>query len=121
VVGNAAEPSLAAIRLSDGQTLTLRVGSPMPPGTKVVVALRPERIALHSTAHPEVDNGANVLAVKVVSRSYLGARFQYRLSVGGDSVKVESLDEINTSEAWIGIPREGSQVFVGNGKAGAAY
>jgi len=54
---------------------------------------------------------ATRIKAKVLTTSYLGARFQYDLDIGGDVLKVESLDQFYSDELYVTIPSSAFLVF----------
>jgi iron(III) transport system ATP-binding protein len=98
--------SVATVRMTDGQTLRARADMSMDNGAKVTVAIRPERLELIRGAEGAAGQDRTLLRGRVLSRSYLGARFQYDLDVCGEILKVESLDRFDDPELSIRVPVE---------------
>jgi iron(III) transport system ATP-binding protein len=101
------------VELQDGQKIAAMNHRRFPPGTKVLVALRPERLGLHGT-RPAGD-GQNVLQAKITGRSYLGARTLYMLDVGGAPLRVESDQLFEGTQAWVEIPESTCVLFPAEG------
>jgi iron(III) transport system ATP-binding protein len=79
----------AHVRL-DNTGLVVKVASTLPltHGDAVTVAVRPERLSVTS-ATADV-SGANVLETTVLTRSYVGSRYEYGLKLGSNVVQVIS-------------------------------
>jgi ABC-type Fe3+/spermidine/putrescine transport system ATPase subunit len=109
---------IGAITLIEGQVRgmedgMLRVGTaagdllaesdpPPPPGTRVTLAIRPERIAL-SSAPPSPAPGRATLEGTVATAVYVGSRTELRVTVaGGSPVVAETMDTPGSGLARIG-------------------
>jgi iron(III) transport system ATP-binding protein len=101
------------VELQDGQKIAAMNNRRFPPGTDVLVALRPERLGLHAT-RPAGD-GQNVLQAKITGRSYLGARTLYQVDVGGTPLRVESDQLFEGPQAWVEIPESTCVLFPAEG------
>jgi iron(III) transport system ATP-binding protein len=80
----------AHVRL-DNTGLVVKVASTLDlkPGDAVTVAVRPERLRITPSANAA---GANVLETTVLTRSYVGSRYEYGLKLGSNVVQVVSPD-----------------------------
>jgi len=80
---------IARVRL-DNTGLVVKVGSELAltPGDAVTVAVRPERLTI-APATADV-TGENVLDTSVLTRSYVGSRYEYGLRLGNNVVQVIS-------------------------------
>jgi iron(III) transport system ATP-binding protein len=94
-----------AIRLDGGATVTALARHDLGEGSKVVAAIRPERILVH--AGP----GERRLEARVAERSYLGARTLYHLEIGSVTLRAESPLALEAASVFIEIPTEGCITF----------
>ncbi len=80
---------IARVRL-DNTGLLVKVSSELAlaPGDAVTVAVRPERLTI-APATADV-TGANILDTSVLTRSYVGSRYEYGLRLGNNVVQVIS-------------------------------
>ncbi|MET4001907.1 iron(III) transport system ATP-binding protein [Arthrobacter sp. UYCu511] len=78
----------ATVRL-DNTGLEVKVASTLAlkPGDAVTVAVRPERLRITSSSDAA---GTNVLETTVLTRSYVGSRYEYGLQLGSNVVQVVS-------------------------------
>ena len=97
----AIDGKIATIQLDAGQAIRAQSPSPLSPGARVAVVVRPQKLAVGPAA------GANRLAGRVVSTSYLGGSAVYEIDIGkGTIVRANTL--LNGP-----ILREGEQVDLG--------
>jgi iron(III) transport system ATP-binding protein len=101
------------VELPGGQRLAALDAKRFAPGAAVLVALRPERLAIHAS-RPAGD-GQNVLHAKITGRSYLGARTLYQVDVGGTPLRVESDQLFDGTQAWVEIPEATCVLFPAEG------
>ena len=101
------------VELPGGQMIAALSGKAFAAQAPVLVALRPERLALHAS-RPAGD-GQNVLHAKITGRSYLGARTLYQVDVGGVVLRVESDQVFEGAEAWVEIPESTCVLFPAEG------
>lgn len=99
------------VRLGDGQTLTVSCPGPIQPETPVRVAVRPERLQMLGRREDAPSEAGAILKASIVSRSFLGARFQYDLDVDGTAAKVETSEHFATPEVLLWVPAGGSIAF----------
>jgi iron(III) transport system ATP-binding protein len=112
VAGDAGEGRVL-VELPGGERLAAVSRKRFAQGDEVLVALRPERLAIHD-ARPEGD-GRNVLAARLTGRSYLGARTLYQLEVGGVPLRVESDQRFDNPDAWVRVPESTCVLFPAQG------
>lgn len=74
------------IQLESGEVLTS--GRAAPPGDKVSVAIRSERIRLV----PVSEQASNTIPAKIVSGVYLGSKWQYLVEIKLGTMRVETMD-----------------------------
>lgn len=85
------DEGLVHVRLkSSGSVVQVKTATPVEFGQDVTVAVRPERLAIIPGAVTSA--GVNMLGTEVLTRTYVGSRFEYGLRVGRDVVKVVSQD-----------------------------
>jgi putative spermidine/putrescine transport system ATP-binding protein/spermidine/putrescine transport system ATP-binding protein len=92
---------IATIQLDVGQAIAMQSSSPLSPGARVAVVVRPQKLGIGPAA------GANRLAGRVVSTSYLGGSAVYEIDIGKSTI-VRANMLLNGS-----ILREGEQVDLG--------
>ncbi|MCF3933858.1 ABC transporter ATP-binding protein [Acuticoccus sp. M5D2P5] len=98
-------------RTEDGATVRLANGAmirtTMAPTTSadVVVAVRPERIALVD------ESGENTIPVTIGHSSYLGAAYQYEVTSGDLALRIQTDRPIDAKEARVRIPPEATTLF----------
>ncbi|MEO6943537.1 MAG: ABC transporter ATP-binding protein [Lacisediminihabitans sp.] len=79
----------AHVRLDNtGLIVKVASGLPLESGSPVTVAVRPERLTI-APATADV-TGENVLETSVLTRSYVGSRYEYGLRLGNNVVQVIS-------------------------------
>jgi iron(III) transport system ATP-binding protein len=105
-------PAMLDVGLDNGTRLEVPDARPIE--GRVIVAFRPERIALHA-AKPSGDR-PNLTPVRILARSYLGARTLYQVDMGGATVRVESDRAFDGSDAWLEIPPASCILFPSQGK-----
>jgi iron(III) transport system ATP-binding protein len=94
-----------AVRLDGGATVGALARQPLVAGSKVVAAIRPERIVVHASP------GDGRLEARVLDRSYLGARTLYHLGLGPVTLRAESPLALEGACVFIEIPAEGCITF----------
>lgn len=110
-VGQSFEKGGAEILLDNGSTLVASLPANLRTGSTVTVAIRPERVTMlrpHDTAPPE---RGQTIRGRIVGRTYLGARTQYDVSVGGRDIRVETHLEEQSGETSLWIPSHACSVF----------
>jgi iron(III) transport system ATP-binding protein len=75
---------------SSGAVIQVKTATPVEFGQDVTVAVRPERLSIIPGA--EAPAAVNALDTEVLTRTYVGSRFEYDLRVGRDVVKVVTQD-----------------------------
>ena len=103
--------SQLAVEISGGQTLLAEAAGNFAVGEEVVVAVRPERIQLGASELSPGSQDGTSLPGRSISRSYLGARYQYLVDIGGEVIKTESPESFPEGELWAWIPASGCTVF----------
>ncbi|HET7729774.1 MAG TPA: ABC transporter ATP-binding protein [Usitatibacter sp.] len=107
------QPGRVMVELPGGQAIAAASGKDFAVGSRVQVALRPERLVLHP-GQP-AGGGQNVLRGRITGRSYLGARTLYLLDIGGTPLRVESDRAFAGEEAWVEIPESTCVLFPAEG------
>ncbi len=106
------EGGRVTVALPGGQRLTALSGNSFRDGDAVLVALRPERLALHG-ARPAGEG--NFVQADITGRSYLGARTLYHADLGGRTVRVESDKTFGNGAIWVEIPEASCVLFPAQG------
>jgi ABC-type Fe3+/spermidine/putrescine transport system ATPase subunit len=92
---------IATLQLDAGQAIAMQSSSRLSPGARVAVVVRPQKLGIGPAA------GANRLAGRVVSTSYLGGSAVYEIDIGKSTI-VRANMVLNGP-----ILREGEQVDLG--------
>ncbi len=77
----------------------------------VVAALRPERLSVLPSPDRRPAEPGTVVACRSTTRSYLGARWQCHLALGGSTVKIETGEPLGDGTVHLWIPAGGCLVF----------
>jgi iron(III) transport system ATP-binding protein len=91
LIGRVVTPSAtsATVRLdSSGMIVTVATPTAVRAGEEVTIAIRPERLTI--TPKDATATGANVLDTVVLTRAYVGNRYEYGLKLGNIVVQVVS-------------------------------
>ena len=103
----------------DDSPLVLRVACPSGPapaaGGRVVVAVRPEAVAVHDDASRA--GRANVVTAPVVDRSYLGDHYRYSLRLGATTLVAQADRQLGGSHLTVEIPPDRARLFPAEPKA----
>jgi iron(III) transport system ATP-binding protein len=100
-----------AVRVERGRPLVVRTPRSIAPGTRVVVAVRPEKVRLLDARAADTGTEPNILQAHVAERSYVGSRYQYQLEVAGAVLRVETPTELPLPTVWVSIPPDSCAVF----------
>ena len=96
-------PGGCRVRLKSG--VVLDVVSPDDGGSRIVVAIRPERVRI-------VDgDGANVVAGVVVATEYHGALNVLTVDIGGERVRVESVRDRPPGPVRVQFPADALRIL----------
>ncbi|MGO4174503.1 ABC transporter ATP-binding protein [Bosea sp. TAF32] len=110
VVGNdTADGNVVSI--GEDQFLRLKSHRTLPLESSVRISVRPDRMRLLQSKEQRPGEDGAVLSARVLSCSYLGARFQYELDVAGSIAKVESQADVASSQVYLWVPSEGAVLF----------
>lgn len=102
----------AVIALPSGHEISATMVSDLPEGRVVMAALRPERLRIvNGDVVAEADEPGTLVRTRVVTRTYLGGRWQYMLELGEATIKVETLDEFADDALSLWIPMRACIVF----------
>ncbi len=106
---------LARIELADGQHVTVAAGAGRgaAPGARVTLAYRPEQIRLAGAADASDDRGS-VVAARIVSRAYVGGRWQVGLDLGGGPLRLETDRPPAGDRIRLWLPASGGILFQGS-------
>jgi iron(III) transport system ATP-binding protein len=107
VTGNA-----LSIRLDGGGKIELGLRPGIASGQRVIVAMRPERIAILGPGEAAPPEGS-LLEASIVERSYLGSRWMYHLEIGPTLLRVETARELPVGKVQIHFPPGAALVFAG--------
>ena len=100
-----------AVELPAGQVLHGVSRRELAVGSAVTVAARPERIELLVDDQPPPEGDGCVITARILTRSFLGSRYQYDLQVGEDMIKIQSLHQIAGSMVTMWVPKASCMVF----------
>jgi iron(III) transport system ATP-binding protein len=109
----------------DGGSVTVRVAggdatvrvdgldsaAPFAADARVTLGLRAERLRIRPAGRTR--DGANLLPVRLVKRSYAGSRYEYEVTYGDRRVVVETDDVVEGDELLLDVPSRGVHVFAG--------
>jgi iron(III) transport system ATP-binding protein len=102
--------NMALLELANGQRVEVAAERPPQQGTRVTLAVRPEQMRV--AAAGETTNGeGSVVDARVVTRSYVGGRWQIGLDLGGGSLRLETETPPAADEVRLWLPRSGGIVF----------
>ncbi|GGG26423.1 ABC transporter ATP-binding protein [Caldovatus sediminis] len=103
----------ALIELGDGQRVRVRASPPRGPGTRVILAYRPEQIRIAAEGAAP-DGAGSVVTARVVSRAYVGGRWQVALDLGGGPLRLETARPPAGDRLRLWLPAEGGILFQGS-------
>jgi iron(III) transport system ATP-binding protein len=104
-------------RLDDGQSIELDTSQQLTAGSAMTLALRPAQSSFCTGAVRPGET--NVVSARVLSQSYVGARWQISLQVGKSALRLESDERVENGEVAMRIPRSGAVLFKGHTALGA--
>ncbi|WDZ76226.1 ABC transporter ATP-binding protein [Ensifer adhaerens] len=106
------ENDSAVVALPGGKTLVARSVKPLKVGVEVVAAVRPEHLILSTRGENRPGELGTMLEGRIVSRSYLGAQYQYLVEIDGVTAKTESAQEFPAdTNVGVWVPANGAVVF----------
>jgi iron(III) transport system ATP-binding protein len=95
-------PGAFGMRLADSQFIELDARPPGTPAPQLQVAIRPEHITLRS-GHGGA-SAQNLLRGRIVQRDFLGAYFEYVISIGDSVIRVTRPEEFAVGEVLAELP-----------------
>jgi iron(III) transport system ATP-binding protein len=105
-------PSLLSVSLDGAdQLVRVQVNRAFALGDAVTIAVRPERVELFEGSTVPAGEGVNLLPATVTEYSYLGARHQYGVAIGGAHLRAEVANRLAVNEVMVALPVEGCAVF----------
>lgn len=90
VVGTPAGDRVAVKLDATGDVVHVRPRAALRPDQRVTLAIRPEHLRLCAAGTDE--DGADVLRARILQSAYVGARYEYELQLGSQTVFAESTD-----------------------------
>jgi len=87
--GTAADGAIGGVRLDDGRVVSCRFPKQIAGGMPVIVSIRPEFIALGTSAD-RPPSGANALSGTVTSSGFLGETTRYRIQSGDLAIEANA-------------------------------
>ena len=97
------------VSLADGQRVTIQSERRPALGDKVTFAYRPEQMRLATENETETDG--SIVNAAVVSRSYIGGRWQIGLDVGGNPIRIETHEATASRQLRLWLPLAGGILF----------
>ena len=97
--------------LKNGDFLKIRTTRDFCAGDEVTIAIKPENLELLEVSDDHPEGECSRLDASVLSRSYLGARWQYQLDIGGVPARAEWAEPIAGDKLVVRLPPEDSIVF----------
>jgi iron(III) transport system ATP-binding protein len=104
----------AVITLVDGQRITVQAERRPAAGTQVTLAYRPEQMRI---ADGTANGDGSEITTRVISRSYVGGRWQIGLDLGGGPLRMETERPILEEHLRLWLPAAGGILFQGNANA----
>jgi iron(III) transport system ATP-binding protein len=101
----------ALIAVGDGMDISSSLFRDIAAGSDVVVSVRPEKMQLLLAGEGAPQGSGSLVPASILSKSYLGSRWQYQLKVGRADLKIETAREFETANVIAWIPTEGCVVF----------
>jgi iron(III) transport system ATP-binding protein len=105
----------AVIELADGQRLTAVTERRADQGSRVTLAYRPEQMRVASEGMQA--DGGSIVTARVVSRSYVGGRWQIGLDLGGKPLRIETEHQQQEEALRLWLPATGGILFQGSANA----
>ncbi|MBR0643783.1 ABC transporter ATP-binding protein [Plastoroseomonas hellenica] len=115
-----AEPGAgtALLELGNGQRIEVAAERAQTQGARVTIAFRPEQMRVATAG--EVTNGeGSVVDARVLTRSYVGGRWQVGLDLGGGPLRLETETPPAGDAVRLWLPRHGGIVFRESGHVAA--
>jgi iron(III) transport system ATP-binding protein len=104
---------VALIELGDGQRVAVEAAQRPAAGARVTLAYRPEQMRVATEG--EAPNGAgSVVNARVVSRAYVGGRWQVALDLGGGPLRLETDRPPAGEQVRLWLPASGGILFQGS-------
>ncbi|MGH6858794.1 MAG: ABC transporter ATP-binding protein [Phyllobacterium sp.] len=110
-VSRSSETGEGEVVLDNGSTLAVSLQGNLIAGSAVTVTIRPERVTLLRPHDAVPAERGETLKGQIVGRTYLGAKTQYDVSLGGGDIRVETHLEEQSGEASLWIPSHACSVF----------
>jgi spermidine/putrescine ABC transporter ATP-binding subunit len=110
VVGSAESDGMLIVRGDDGFESSMRAPRRVEPGSRVLVSLRPESLALSANTNPL--NVRNNLKGVVLGKSYLGARTVFDIKTASREILVSIQNETGCSDSIYNSISEGQAVTI---------
>jgi iron(III) transport system ATP-binding protein len=108
-----AEPGAAGttlLELGDGQRITVAAERPPAAGSRVTLAFRPEQMRLAAAGETSTGEGS-VVDARILTKSYVGGRWQVGLDIGGGPLRLEAEVPPEGEALRLWLPREGGILF----------
>jgi iron(III) transport system ATP-binding protein len=99
------------IELEDGTMMQAGTTPGIAPGTKITIAVRPERLTLTRSNQGPVGETGTLIPAAVQANSYLGARYQYELEIAGAVVRTESPERFSDQNIGVWMPASACVLF----------
>ncbi|MBR0648130.1 ABC transporter ATP-binding protein [Roseomonas terrae] len=103
---------VATLELADGQRVEMAAERPPEAGARVTLAFRPEQMRVAAAGEGSGPEGS-VIATRVLSKSYVGGRWQVALDLGGGPLRLEAETPPSGDEVRLWLPRSGCILFKG--------
>ena len=107
----ASEGGLTTVLFDGDQTMSVIGPRALASGTAVRVSVRPEQLQMLKRREDRPDVDGVTLNARILTRSFLGARFQYELDVAGTVAKVETAEHFTAPDVLLWVPAAGSVAF----------
>ena len=104
--------AVCAVRLDcNGEVVRVPSTEGTAPGSVVTVTIRPEKLELMPSGSAPSSPDANVIKARVVSASYVGARYEYELVLGDQVILAESARGGIRDEALVSLDPQNCLVY----------
>ncbi|HEY4251106.1 MAG TPA: ABC transporter ATP-binding protein [Roseomonas sp.] len=104
----------SVLELGDGQRIEVVAERPPAAGARVTLAFRPEQMRVAAAGETTNAEGS-VVDARVLTRSYVGGRWQVGLDLGGGPLRIETEAAPAGDAVRLWLPRNGGIVFQESG------
>jgi len=99
------------VRIAGDSEIAVAGTTRIPVGAPVTVAIRPDRLSIIASGAGAPDEAGTALHGRVVSRSYLGGRYQHEISIAQTLLRIDGPYVLEQSEVHVWVPASSCLVF----------